>query len=907
MKKILLMPLLFTAILFSATFNVSTTPELRTALTNAAQNGEDDTILLSDGTYKTTDDGKGTFVFFDNEDYNLTLKGSSAENVILSGDNQHQILNHQTIGDSAPLRLEKLSFVDGNNSAENFPYNQGGGIYSDYTINAINCIFSNNRASLNGGGFYSLSSAIVTNSTFTRNYTMNGGGFYTLSDTTVKNSIFSNNKVTGPGGTFFSPSIYGKGGGFYSSGNATVIDSTFIDNNATVEDNWETSSGASGAGFYSLHSIVNNSTFTNNNARLGGGFFSASAQVTNSSFIGNSTITRGSGFLSPKASVIDSIFLNNISGFWSSEATVTNSIFTNNNVGFYSSQNAIVTDTTFSDNSNGGFHADDANILNSVFIRNSAENGGGFYSNTASVTDCTFTDNNVSENGGGFYSNTASVTDSTFTNNRALENGGGFYSQSTTVTDSIFTRNISSNGGGFYSSGNSTVTNSTYTDNSASENGGGFRSNFTVVTGSVLTGNSANNGGGLYGGSPTIVDSVFEKNSVTNNGGGLYSLNFSSVTNSIYSENNAVTNGGAFYSNDIVVTNILLSKNSSGIYIDSNKDQNIIANSIFINNNRSDVEGATTAIISLKNNYLDTSKITVTNFKSNNIFDGVNLGFVDAINGDYNLTESSDLIDAGITSISDLTLPETDLNGNVRISGNTIDIGPYEFSSTKPTISSFTYSGTAKELSELTFSVDYTLSENRTISEVSYDYTNDGSWITSDTYTFSTAGTYTVNAKIIDSEGEYSTTSITIEIAALTFDDMTEEQKLQTAIDPEYYDAIMAIIESQKESAHTSGYESGISDGKGMVLADPASFGIEVVTPLSTTDVINLDTGWNMVAIPTEITDMNVFNDANIVWYYKDSTWYAFSSDAITASALEAADVSTLTTLPANSAVWVEK
>ena len=56
----------------AATFNVSTTPELRQALVDAAQNGQEDTIILADGTYATTDDGGGTFTFLaghDPEDY----------------------------------------------------------------------------------------------------------------------------------------------------------------------------------------------------------------------------------------------------------------------------------------------------------------------------------------------------------------------------------------------------------------------------------------------------------------------------------------------------------------------------------------------------------------------------------------------------------------------------------------------------------------------------------------------------------------------------------------------------------------------------------------------------------------------------------------------------------------------
>ncbi|MEA1920741.1 MAG: hypothetical protein U9N52_12940, partial [Campylobacterota bacterium] len=157
MKKLIILTVMMGS-LFGATFNVSTTPELRQALLDAAQNGQDDTIVLADGTYKTTDDGQGTFIFLDNEDYNLTLKGSSAENVILSGESQHQIFNHNST-ENAPLALEKLSFVDGNNTE-----GSGGGVYTDYSIEVTDCKFTNNSAGSIGGGFYSSysSSATVT-------------------------------------------------------------------------------------------------------------------------------------------------------------------------------------------------------------------------------------------------------------------------------------------------------------------------------------------------------------------------------------------------------------------------------------------------------------------------------------------------------------------------------------------------------------------------------------------------------------------------------------------------------------------------------------------------------------------------------------------------------------------------
>jgi len=574
MKKVLTLLALSTLTLFAQTFNVASTPELRTALETAATNGEDDTIVLADGTYKTTDDGAGTFIYFSNEANKLTLVGSSSENVILSGDNVAQILNHQST-ENAPMTLEKLSFVDGNNTATSRPDGYGGGVYTDYSIEVIDCNFTNNSA-------------------------------------------------------------YGYG-------------------------------GRGGGGFYAFATIVTNSTFTNNSADGGGGFSA-----------GKPTI-----------------------------------------------------------------------VTNSKFINNSA---GG--------------------DGGGFYAFATIVTNSTFANNSAGRDGGGFYN-----------------------SFNSTVTNSIFTNNSAGLDGGGFYAYSSLQYYATIVSNS-----------------TFTNNSVNEEGGGFYSKSFVTVSNSIFT-NNSANIGGVLNSSAIKAFNILLASNSSGIYL-LNGENNIIANSVFLDNNTSDINGRSSVIISnLENNYLDTSKVTVSNFKKNNIFDGVNLGFVDEENGDYNLTAPSGLIDAGTTAIEGLTLPATDLDENARVVGSSIDIGPYEFSTTKPTINSFTYTGAAKELNQLTFSVDYIFDGTRTLDNITYDYTNDGSWTADSTHTFDTAGTYVVNIKVTDSEGEFSTTSLTVTIAQITLAD-----KLLTILSQSDIDSILPMITEDKNTAVSEATSTGITTGKESIL-----------------------------------------------------------------------------------------
>jgi hypothetical protein len=784
MKKIFLLTIVLAGSLFSATFNVSTTPELRTALSTAATNGEDDTIILADGTYKTTDDGQGTFIYLSNEANSLTLQGSSADNVILSGDSTHQILNHQST-ENAHMTLKKLSFIDGNNTS-----GDGGGVYTDYSIEVIYCDFNNNKAIGNGGGFYSIKLASVQNTLFTNNIS------------------------------------------------------------------YSTSYG-------------------------GGGFYSDYAIVKDSSFIGNSAGSYGGG------------------GFY-----------------LYGYNNS-------------------SSIENTKFINNVAATGAGFYAHYKGVSyvyNCTFLNNNASISGGGFYSD--------------------WYS--TSIVNSIFTNNSAEYGAGIYVSSNSS-------DHSM-----------------------------------TIVNSIFTKNNASISGGGIYSERASTISNSIFKDN------------------------SNGIYILSGEKHNIY-NNIF-SNNTSDIDGSSEVIISkLKNNYIDVSKLTTTNFPSNNVYNGINLGFSDEENADYRLTSSSNIIDIGYYDNSiffpnelwddnaeNMLSVGEDLDGNKRIVGGSIDIGPYEFTSTKPTIDLITYTGNTQELNQLTFNTNYTLTNGRYINSVSYDFENTGTWTTSNTHTFNSAGTYTVKVKITDSEGEFSIQSKEITITQLDFVNMTNEQKLIKAINPSYYDEIIAIINSNEATSTTSGisigennvvsnpssynlitktqsdslvslsqtaaYNDGVTTGKAyvqdnltefnlvtktasdtaiasatttgittgeanvkanpstfglitladkdsavssaleqgkqLVLSNPSSFGLELKEPLTKAKIDALSTGWHNISSPSEITDLSIFDNASIVWIFNSTSnsWEAYSSNSTYKTQIENdTDTKLATKVNAGVGIWVLK
>ncbi|MBI4682561.1 MAG: hypothetical protein HY757_05595 [Nitrospirae bacterium] len=140
---------------FAATFKVTNTREFRIALKKAAGNGQDDTIILNAGVYKTTDDGLGTFVFSDVEPYDLTVKakdGLTSNDVILDGKNADVVIKFKNPqGITHEVTLERVSIING----------KAGGVDCDYNLSVTGSIISNNGE---GEGLSGRGGKAVTNS-----------------------------------------------------------------------------------------------------------------------------------------------------------------------------------------------------------------------------------------------------------------------------------------------------------------------------------------------------------------------------------------------------------------------------------------------------------------------------------------------------------------------------------------------------------------------------------------------------------------------------------------------------------------------------------------------------------------------------------------------------------------------
>jgi hypothetical protein len=276
----------------------------------------------------------------------------------------------------------------------------------------------------------------------------------------------------------------------------------------------------------------------------------------------------------------------------------------------------------------------DAVISNCILTGNAAYyNGGGAFSGTLDL--CALTSNSVCyyfeynlNGGGGAFSST--LNNCTLTGNISSCAGGGVYRG--TLTNCTLTENSARFGGG---ASESTLNNCTLTTNKVTLRGGGVM--LSVLTNCVLMGNSAYFGGGSFNG--TLANCLLFGNSSYVGGGVLAgTLNNCTLTG------NSATNGGGG-ANFGTLNNCI-------IYFNSASDG--------ANYNSSILDYCCT--IPMPTNGTG----TITNAPL----------FVDQANGDFRLQTSSPCINAGNNAYaSGLT---TDLDGNPRIQGGTVDIGAYE-------------------------------------------------------------------------------------------------------------------------------------------------------------------------------------------------------------------------------------
>ena len=436
--------------------------------------------------------------------------------------NGHAVINGQNLG--GVFTIEPGIGVNFQNIIIASGRSTNGGAILNYGYLTINgCIFTSNKANINGGAnnggaIYNKANSYVSisHSTFSYNYaTNNGGVIFNYGHLSVKDSTFSSNSVSLDGGAIYNNMGY----------TLSITDCNFTNNKALY----------GGVLYNSRESplVITGCKFTGNTAKLDGGaiqnFDSGSLSVKNSVFTSN----RAYG----GAAIHNTSNLN-----------VINCTFTSNHATYGAAIDNVDTSKVYS------FH-----IFNSRFYGNSATDGGCIFNYVAGplcITGCNFTNNIASRDGGAIVTGgTLTVTGSSFTGNHAIY-GGAIYNNNgitLTINSSNFVSNKASNIGGaiYKNGGNLGIYTSKFIGNHAINGGAVYKkSGALTVRNNTFTSNSASiNGGAIYkdGGSLTVTGNTFTKNIANKYGGAIYTKNArTNISSNKFSGNQAVKSPDIF-------------------------------------------------------------------------------------------------------------------------------------------------------------------------------------------------------------------------------------------------------------------------------------------------------------------------------------------------------------------------
>jgi len=342
--------------------------------------------------------------------------------------------------------------------------------------------------------------------------------------------------------------------------------------------------------------------------------------------------------------------------------------------------------------------------------------GGGIYilsNSSPTLVNCTVS-GNVSIYGSGIFCSSSSplIEDCTIADNQANYGGAGMQnlSSSPTLRNCTFARNVangSSSSGGIYNFSSSPVlTECTFIANSGSYGGAVYNEiSSPSLTNCTFTGNAATSVGGAvysYTSSPTFMNCLFQANSVAGEsaagGGAIYDSHSSStLINCAFVGNSASTasaNGGAIYSADestTTITNCTFVANSAGgsgggVYAAASSP--VLINCILWNDTapggREVGQDAATPTISIAFSDIYGGFTGQGNINLDPRFlrkpsagpDG-NWATADDDYGDLCLQSSSPCINTGNNAAVPGSV-KSDLAGNPRILGGSVDMGAYE-------------------------------------------------------------------------------------------------------------------------------------------------------------------------------------------------------------------------------------
>ncbi|MDR3219800.1 MAG: right-handed parallel beta-helix repeat-containing protein [Dysgonamonadaceae bacterium] len=331
----------------------------------------------------------------------------------------------------------------------------------------------------------------------------------------------------------------------------------------------------------------------------------------------------------------------------------------------------------------GNANAGGGITVNGVNIEKNS--GGGIYNcySSPTLTHVTISENTATSVGGGIYNNDLSptLTQVTISKNTAVH-GGGIYNvnSSPTITNVTISGNTANgHGGGIFNEGNSlpTLANVTISENTAIQWGGGMLNNgpsSPTLINVTISGNTAYDGGGIYNNnaSPTLTNVTISGNTANESGGGIFnSFNSITLTNVTISGNRATNGSGGGICNSgssLQIYNSILWGNTA------NNNANIRNYGDNLSWQYSLVEGSGG---SDSWNEADFGTDGGNNIDADPLFvSPLAAESAPTTAGDYRLQAASPAIGKGN---NEYNLTTTDLDGNPRLSGASIDMGAYEY------------------------------------------------------------------------------------------------------------------------------------------------------------------------------------------------------------------------------------
>lgn len=325
----------------SAEIIIGPTDSIQTAIDTA---NPQDTIILNNGTYNESS------IQVNKE---LTLKSvtDNPDDVVIDAQQNGRVI--EVLSGVNNVKLQGLTISNGyfigtwNGDGAGIS-NKGGTLTQPTQI--INCKFTNNNATDEGGAIYNGGFLTITNCTLTNNTADgNGGGISNRGNLTITGSVIQQNTASSMGGGIYNLAIMtinistiqqnqaSGGGGILNDGELTITESTIQQNQ-----------GDNGGGIDNFDNLtINGSVISQNTAPYGGGIANWNTLNIVGSIIQENTAEFFGGGL------------HNLQG----TANITGTTFQLNNAG----------------NGGGMCNWDTLTIIGSTIKQNNATNGGGIF------------------------------------------------------------------------------------------------------------------------------------------------------------------------------------------------------------------------------------------------------------------------------------------------------------------------------------------------------------------------------------------------------------------------------------------------------------------------------------------------------------------------------------------------